>query len=272
MHSIGGDRRPADLKEDLYTQAFCLFGLANAYAVEPRPEFKERALELLKYLHRERRAGPLGFFEWANGEKAYQSNPHMHMFEAAVAWMEADSSPEWKKLADDVLELCLTKFRDPNTGLIGEYFDENWKHVRHEGRFVYEPGHQFEWAWLMGRYQKLTGADLTATREAIVAGGDRPGFCPRRDTVYDEIWSDYSTKSATSRFWPQGERVKVMAQMGRLNDADRSMRTLMKFFKTAIPGLWYDTMEETGELRTQPAKASSLYHIIGAIEQRALAK
>ena len=50
-----------------------------------------------------------------NGQIVYRSNPHMHLFEAALAWMAVDRDPEWRSLADELCVLATTKFIDEET-------------------------------------------------------------------------------------------------------------------------------------------------------------
>ena len=43
-------------------------------------------------------------------------------------------------------------------GALGEYFEEDWTPLRGPVGSVVEPGHQFEWAWVLGEYARLSGA------------------------------------------------------------------------------------------------------------------
>ena len=53
----------------------------------------------------------------------------------------------------------------------------------------------------------------------------------------------------------------------REESALEAMAGLFRYFEGAHPGLWFDTWDENGKFREQPVKASSLYHIIGAIAE-----
>lgn len=278
IYSVNPDGSPKSLNPDLYTQAFALFGLAQAYSLDPKPEYKSRAKELVKYLYRERSVKAGGFTETdEKGNVSYKSNPHMHMFESAIAWMQIDKDQEWWKLGEELAQLALNKFIDPQTGVLGEYFDENWNHLRENGRFIYEPGHQFEWSWLFSLYQELTGKDSKVVRHNLFLLAEKHGTNPTRKIAYDEMWSDFTPKTLSSRFWPQCERIKAAVRLGKEvsaseqkayhKGADDAMDTLFKFFATPKKGMWYDQLSAQDTFSGNSSKSSSLYHIINALEE-----
>lgn len=267
-HSIDEAGAPKDETADLYGQAFALFGLAEGFVVLGDSALRERALRLVDYLRRERAVPAGGFTELENGRAVYRSNPHMHLFEAALAWLEYDPrEPAWRKLAGDILELALTYFFDPATGAIAEDFDERWNRRLENGRYVYEPGHLCEWSWLMGRYQALAGRDLSAVRNTLYELAESSGIDPVRGVLIDQVWSGGAAKLRSARFWPQCERIKAAAQLGRADSARAGMQALLRYFDTPVNGLWNDTWEEGGSFDQRPVKSSSLYHIIGAISE-----
>lgn len=275
-HAVDLNQRPVAQDPDLYAQAFALFGLARAYGLLRRPEILARARALLAYLHSERRLNEGGYSELHQGQVLHEANAHMHLFEAALAWMEVDPAREWRELADEILALCRGKFIDADTGLLAERFDAEWSPLRTGGRFTFEPGHQYEWAWLMGRYAKLTGKDLLTLRRSLVERAERYGVDPSRKSVIDEVWSDQRARARSSRFWPQCERIKANLQLAAessssenataLSAAEEAMRVLFRFFETSTAGLWYDVWPENGVFAADRARASALYHIVGALE------
>jgi mannose-6-phosphate isomerase len=278
IYSVNVDGSPKSMNPDLYTQAFGLFGLAQAYQLDPKPEYKTRAKDLIKYLYRERSVKAGGFTELdEKGNVSYKSNPHMHMFESAIAWMQIDKDPEWWKIGQELCDLALTKFIDKQTGVLGEIFDENWNHVREDGRFMYEPGHQYEWSWLFSLYQDLTGKDTKAVRHSLFLSAEKHGTDPVRKIAFDEMWSDFTPKTISSRFWPQGERIKAAVRLGKevpaseqavyQKGADDGMDTLFKFFGTPKKGMWYDQLSAQDTFSGNFSKSSSLYHIINALEE-----
>lgn len=267
IHSVHPDGTPENKQSELYTQAFVLFGLAQGYEVLKRSEIKDRAKNLLRFLNVERKAPHGGYTEIKDGKVVFQSNPHMHLFESMIAWMKVDSTdPEWKKVATEVFELCRNKFVDREAGVIAEYFDENWNPLREDGRFVAEPGHQFEWAWLMAQYETISDSEVGTLPRQLYERAEKYGVKPTGETV-DEIWSDFKIKKSTSRFWPQSERIKAALEVGSTAGADQAMTVLLRYLKTPVRGLWYDTLLETGRFNDQAPKASSLYHIINAMSE-----
>lgn len=277
VHAVDMNGAVADTKSDLYGQAFALFGLAQAYFVLRDPVCKQRAIQLTEYLLKERRALGGGFTEIANGQVAYQSNPHMHMFEAAIAWMNADQDPRWNELATMLFNLCREKFIDSSATALCEHFEEGWKAKRENGAFVFEPGHHFEWAWLMRRYQDISGRSVGDLPHTLYKTADQLGVDPKSRLALDEIWSNGAPKKKSSRFWPQSERIKAAVALGEKapcaeqpafsQAADDAFAGLWRYLETKKPGLWLDTLAENGTFAEIPVKASSLYHIINALSE-----
>lgn len=277
IHSVHPDGNPKSLNPDLYTQAFALFGLAQVYSVNSQSEIKERAKALLKYLQLERRVSGGGYTELEENGVSFKSNPHMHLFEAAIAWMQIDKDPEWTVLGNELANLALKKFIDPTTHVLGEYFDKDWNPLRENNLFIYEPGHQYEWAWLFSLHEELTGIASKSVRHQLFLLSEKHGVSKTRKIAFDEMWSDYTPKTLSSRFWPQGERIKAAVRLGTeaptgsrdlyANAADEALETLFKFFETPRKGLWYDQLSAEDTFSGNSAKASSLYHIVNAMEE-----
>jgi mannose/cellobiose epimerase-like protein (N-acyl-D-glucosamine 2-epimerase family) len=274
LQAVDVEGQPVSHEVDLYGQAFVLFGLANAYRLQPSPAVAERARRLLDYLRRERQLPAGGFSELKGGQTLFQSNPHMHLFEAALYWSEAQpDEPHWRALADELAGLAQSHFIDSASGWLAEQFDARWMPLRESGRFVTEPGHQYEWAWLFCRYDRLTGANTREMRHRLNELAERYGV--HSGLAVDELWSDNSVRKASSRFWPQSERVKAALRLGLeypqdrrfAAQADQGLQALKRYLSTAVPGLWQDTLLASGQFSVQEPKASSLYHIINAMSE-----
>ena len=82
-----------------------------------------------------------------------RQNPHMHLFEALLALHETTGRADLLDRARALHALAVTRFLDPATGALREYYDDAWRVHPAPGAGRVEPGHLFEWAWLLRRYE-----------------------------------------------------------------------------------------------------------------------
>ncbi len=276
VHAVDANGKPVQLQCELYTQAFMLFGLARAYDCLKDAAIKARALKLANYLLRERQNKAGGFTELKNGNVVYQSNPHMHLFEALIEWLRIDHEVVWKELAQQIYHLCKDKFVNNSIGVVAEYFSKDWQPVREQNTFVFEPGHQYEWAWLLIQYEDAVHIKHTPLSNHMFQLAETYGVDKASHLAFDELSSDFSVKKSSSRFWPQCERIKAAVQLGLHTQpdehakyclvADQAFAALATYFEMPIRGLWHDT-KDGEKFILQPSKASSLYHIINALSE-----
>ena len=264
---------------DLYNQAFALFAMAQMAQKFPHRarEMEDKARALLAGL-KVTYAHQLGGFEEGDPVKLpLCSNPHMHLFEASLAWeaIAGDAAP-WIALADEIARLALTRFIDAESGALREFFDHDWRpYPGDKGRIV-EPGHQFEWAWLLARWSASrdnAAAMKAATRLFDI--GARHGLCPSREVAIMGLFDDFTISDPMARLWPQTEWLKaaiLLAKVGSPADREgylaqalQAIRALKKFLATNVIGLWFDKMRPDGSFIEEPAPASSFYHIVCAI-------
>jgi mannose/cellobiose epimerase-like protein (N-acyl-D-glucosamine 2-epimerase family) len=269
---------------DLYNQAFALLAFAaTAEAMPDRRAAMEGAARTLLDRLRADYAHPVAGFQEARPPKTpLRSNPHMHLFEAAQAWAEvpgADTEP-WLGLARELRDLCLSRFIDGGTGVLREFFDGDWDpHPGELGRVV-EPGHLFEWAWLLARFEyRHTGAagEVTNSARRLFALGERHGVDETRGVAVMTLDDAMHLVDRTARLWVQTEWLKAAILLARLSEGDerqrymasalRACRALQGFLDTPIAGLWWDKQDAQGHFREELAPASSFYHIVCAIHE-----
>ena len=270
---VASDGTPLDDKVDLYDQAFGLFGLAMAAQVLPeRVDLPVLAAELRDKLYATLKHPIAGFEESVPRSLPLLSNPHMHLFEASLAWIEAGGDPTWRALADEIAQLALDKFIDPKSGGLREYYDGDWNPAPGVQGRVVEPGHQFEWAWLLLRWSQLSGRD-DAVQAALrmIEIGDGPGVDPARGVAIFALLDDMSVHDDVARLWAQTERIKAGVLAAQVTGDDRwwttaveGARGLLKF-DTPVRGLWRDKLRADGTFVEEAAPASSFYHIVCAI-------
>ncbi|MHC2333444.1 AGE family epimerase/isomerase [Bradyrhizobium sp. USDA 4454] len=254
----------------LYDQAFAM--LAGA-AVAPH---SRRRAERLAHSVRDCLIGTCrhpagGFAESDRPSSLRYSNPHMHFLEACLAWIELDASGAWHQLAQEIVDLALARFIGAG-GAIYECFNADWSPQAGIAGRIVEPGHQFEWSWLLTRWASLTGNDAVyPVVDQLQKIGEEHGVARPGSVVVDTILDDFTVLEDTSRLWPQTERLKAaVARAEREGDARWAVAaeaggSLERFLQTPIKGLWWDRMSANGEF-SEAATASSLYHLVCAID------
>lgn len=259
---VASDGSVLDDTAVLYDQAFALYALAEAARVLPRrlPELEARARAILTALPR----CPAGGFLEA-GPRPYQSNPHMHLLEAALSWESTAPDPAWAALADEIATLAQTRFIDPRGGFLREFFAPDWSPAPGPDGVVVEPGHQFEWAWLLERYGRAHGdGGARVKAERLYEIGRTRGVDPARGVAFNAIDDALAPLDRVARLWPQTERIKAAAVFAP-QDVAPAVEGLGLYLDTAVRGLWFDRMRPDGSLIEEPAPASSFYHIAGAV-------
>jgi mannose/cellobiose epimerase-like protein (N-acyl-D-glucosamine 2-epimerase family) len=276
---VNADGTPNDEATFLYDQAFALFSMAAvAKAVPGRQAEMARDANALLDAIEAHLTLPAGGFREADPTRPYQSNPHMHLFEASLAWEEVTGDARWSRLADHISGLCRKHFIDPKTGALREFFDAQWNAAEGPDGRIVEPGHQLEWAWLMQRWSLLRGdADGAAVAERLFEIGSVQGVDTVRNVAFNALNDKLTPDDLSARLWPQTERIKaalIMARSGRTEwirsngatHAVNGVRGLLQYFEVKTPGLWRDKLQTNGTFIEEPAPASSFYHIICAAQ------
>lgn len=263
------DGAPLDERAFLYDQSFVLLALAESQKVlGPQPCLRDEARLLMSAIGRLMKRPGLGFHSGLPQRLPLLSNPHMHLFEAALAWRGVSHDPLWSELAEEMGALALERLIDPRSGALRESFGEDWTPVASIEGGIVEPGHLFEWAWLLLRWGKSSAALTAAMRLVEIA--ERHGV--RRGVVVNALLDDFSVHDAQARLWPQTERLKTTARLaaadGRYwSGVAQSAQTLLRFLQSASVGLWRDCLTVNGRFIEEPAPASNFYHIVGAIRE-----
>ena len=267
------DGAPLDDTPHLYDQAFVLFALATARSAGvDDPTLEVRAVTLRDALLA---AAPAtgGLIE--AGDHPYQANAHMHLLEACLAWESVGGDAGWAALADRIVDLALTRFIDPEGGFLREFFDADWRPAEGEDGRLVEPGHQFEWAWLLARVSRMRGrADILTAAQRLYAYGRR-GIAERNAIAIDAMNEDGTVRSGRARLWPQTEWLKASLILSEtaidgerqvlMEDAASALRALWLYLTP--DGLWRDKHLPQGGFLDEPAPASSFYHIVAAFNQ-----
>ena len=256
-----------DDSADNYDQAFALFALANAFRVTGDHGLEHRARILLDKWVQQRKHPGGGFYETSEPEAPLCANPHMHLFEAAQAWAAVSDSPRWRELADEIASLAATRLMDSESGALHEFFELDWSVAVSETGRIVEPGHEFEWAWLLHRWRENGGEVDSAVARRLYDHAQRYGTDPARKVAINAIDAQGTILDASARLWPQTERLKAALVMEDESGALEAWEGLLSYRYPDNTALFVDRRAPDGTMIDSPAYASSLYHIICAISE-----
>ncbi|MGH8240519.1 MAG: AGE family epimerase/isomerase, partial [Steroidobacteraceae bacterium] len=167
--------------------------------------------------------------------------------------------------------LALSAFIDPSTGILREHFDANWGKLAAAGRVI-EPGHHFEWAWLLLRWSGAARREVRNAALRLIAVAEHHGV--RNEVAVNALLDDLSVQDPSARLWPQTERLKAAALAARVTGEERywvmahaAATGVFRYLETSVPGSWYDELTADGKLIEEPAPASTFYHLAAAAAQ-----
>jgi mannose-6-phosphate isomerase len=265
----------ADERRDLYDAAFVAFALASASKALAREDLATASRLCLDWVYANWSLPEGGFHE---GELVpttpRRQNPHMHLLEALLQLYEVTNQQDLLARASELVSLLETRWLSGRWGALREYFDNDWTPRPGEEGRIAEPGHQFEWAWLLDRYARMSGRPIPSAEHRIYVHGETYGVDASTGVTFDEIWVEGGTRARTSRLWPHTERMKAnLARFERtqnLNAARNCIEAfdvLMSYCDVPVRGLWRDRRLANGGFVDEAAPASSFYHIALAMSE-----
>jgi mannose-6-phosphate isomerase len=201
------------------------------------------------------------------------ANANMHLFEAFQAWSRGSADARWRELAAGQARQAVERLIDPASGAIGERFAADWRPAEAPAdRFIW-PGHLYEWAFLLLDWPDADAASRTAALRLIEVAEAR-GVERSSGVVIFALDDQLAPLDRSARLWAQTERLRACARAAALTGegahsdaALQAVGVLEAFLDVPTPGLWRDWMGPDGAFVDEPAPASSLYHIVGAIAE-----
>lgn len=260
---VSASGAPIDDTASLYDQAFTLLAFAAAAeaglepaAMTARAHALREALSAL--------ALPGGGWREDAGHP-YQANAHMHLLEAVLAWEAREPAGVWSAMADEIVRLARDRFIDREGGFLREFFERDWTPAAGQAGRLVEPGHQFEWAWLLSRWGRNRNEDWSRGAALRLYEAGLRGIDAGRGVAVDELDDQLEIRSGRARLWPQTEWLKaalVLEDALGSGEPDAALKGLQLYLEPT--GLWRDKLEPDGRFVDEPAPASSLYHIAAA--------
>ncbi|OYU77121.1 MAG: mannose-6-phosphate isomerase [Alphaproteobacteria bacterium PA3] len=263
-----------DSTADLYDNAFSLFALGWYYKASGDPEALSWALKTLDFIDSHMRHPKEGFLHEKPAIGHRQQNPHMHLLEALLVCYEASGNEKFATMAREVVGLFQNRFFDPVSQTLSEFFDDDLGRAPGLDGRITEPGHQFEWAWILGNAGRLFNLDVAETARGLIASGERHGVDPISGITYNQVREDGVPLDKGSRTWPNTERMKAAVAAFELFGTDprpvlaQSGGVLLnRYLDVPVGGTWIDAFNEAGEPVVDKIPTSTLYHVFLAFAE-----
>jgi mannose/cellobiose epimerase-like protein (N-acyl-D-glucosamine 2-epimerase family) len=102
----------------------------------------------------------------------------------------------------------------------------------------------------------------------LIAFADAHGLDARRGVAVNAVLADGTVHDPVARLWAQAERIRAYLADRRSHDKiAAAIKGLRRFLATPTQGIWYDQLAPDNAFVLEPARATSLYHIIGAVAE-----
>ncbi len=279
-HDRGGfffkiDRHGAiiDESKDLYAHSFVLLALAEGARVLGCGDAHDRAIRLDRLLVEklslpEGGLTPRAAADWGGGVRCLEQNPHMHLLEAYLALESVNQDTYWAERADAMVRLFYDRLYDPILGCVGEYFTPDGRPDPINGDPL-EPGHQYEWAFLLQTHAARRGLPLPDAVHRLHRFADRY----RGDVgIVDQIDRTGTVLRATKRIWPVTEclraKIALYRQTGdaayRQEAQDWALFLWTHYLQAG--GFWSEHLDAALTPIDRAMPATTPYHLIGAVE------
>ena len=279
--AVAPDGTPLDAPEAQarrsYDQSFALLALAELHRVAPDvvPQGELAACWSFIETHLvDPATGALWEDDRGAGNSAMRAqNPHMHMLEALLVAFDVTGDAVWLTRAEGMVKVATTYFIDDATGSIREWVGPDLSPLPGGEGGRREPGHQFEWAWLLRRYARMSGdqkpIELARRLQSFAEthGMRRDG--PMKDASYDAVDASGAVTEDTHLLWPLTEAGKLYADLaanGEDDDAAWKVHRIagMIFGRYFAPGTaprWVNQLDARGDVVWDVALTRLLYHV-----------
>ncbi|MGR3497695.1 MAG: AGE family epimerase/isomerase [Limimaricola soesokkakensis] len=200
-------------------------------------------------------------------------NPHMHMIEALLQAHEMTGEAVWRDRAAGLVEVGLRHFLDPDTGAIREFTGHDLAPFDTADGWRREPGHQYEWAWLLRRFAAMGGdpavTETAARMQRFVEAHGLRRDGPLAGAPFDAVSADGAVTEPEHLLWPLTEAGKLYADLhaetGDREYAARALALLELIFARYVADgsdpFWVNRLDRQGRVLWPEALSRLLYHL-----------
>ncbi len=261
FYSIDADGKPLDRRKDLYTHAFIVFACAH-YWGKVREGLVESALNAALEIIEEQFARNDGLYEavlgedWSDLGSGPLQNPQMHLAEAFLQTLAVRQDDAAQAALVQLCTALQAQFIDPAHGVMLEKprgAVDNW----------FEPGHQFEWFYLLDTSPLLRGTPLHASISRAFEYAERCGV--KDAAVLASLDVEGKVIDATQRIWAQAEYLRALA-LKPGNEA--KLMTQLKALKDNFlhAGGWHECRDGQGAVSRHDMPSTTPYHLATCLE------
>uniref|UniRef100_Q07IN1 Mannose-6-phosphate isomerase n=1 Tax=Rhodopseudomonas palustris (strain BisA53) TaxID=316055 RepID=Q07IN1_RHOP5 len=274
--SVDATGRVIDSSADTYGYAFLLFALAWSRRLLGADVDPATVSSIIAFLQsRLRHPSGQGFVDGLpRRQLGLRQNPQMHVLEACLEVADAFDHAQARAICDDIVSLFETRLFSSRDQALVELHDDRWE-IADPAQAVFEPGHHFEWIWLLDRYRIATGRSSQIPISALAHRAEREGI-DGSGTVIEQVRLLGGDRVVSRRCWATCEGLKAAAadfRSGRDRAAaeQRAARFLQAlrrgFLSGPFPGGWIDRIDAEGRPLLDYVPASTLYHLTLAIAE-----
>lgn len=281
--SLDDQGQPADNTYDLYSLTFVIFGFSHYYRATKDQRAKEYARQTLAFI-KDKFAMPglPGYAEALNEDltcipRTRRQNPHMHLLEACLFAEETWHESCYAEMADQLVGLFIDYFYIADKSQLCEFFTDELKPHPETGSRV-EPGHYFEWVWLLKKYATLRG-DANKYNDlcfSLLKWANDYGWDPVYGGIFDVLTPEGQVITDTKRIWPFAEALKANALMidsAPDRDAIKArMKEMVNVFRNNYMqerGFWVEWLNRDLSPATDYMPGTTPYHVyFGIMETR----
>ncbi|MBK5538738.1 AGE family epimerase/isomerase [Pseudomonas sp. TH05] len=260
FYSIDAQGAPLDKRKDLYTHAFIIFACAHYWA-KAREPLVESVLNAALSVVAERFASGDGLYQasldqdWSSLGSGPLQNPLMHLAEAFLATLAVREDSRVQGALTALCEAMQRRFIDPQTGVMLEKplgAVDNW----------FEPGHQFEWFFLLESSPLLRGTALHGSLDRAFAFTEDCGVDPETGAVAAmlDLQATAQPRDATQRIWAQAEYLRALTLRPHSQASlRRQLLALQQHF--LHPAGWNECLDAAGKVSRQDMPSTTPYHL-----------
>ena len=258
FYSIDPQGAPLDVRKDLYTHAFIIFACAHYWAKVREPLVESVLNAALEVVAKQFSDGK-GLYEaslnqdWSNLNTGPLQNPLMHLAEAFLATLSVrDDAPVQAALLA-LAEGMQQRFIEPVHNVMLEKprgAVDNW----------FEPGHQFEWYFLLESSPLMRQTSLHTSLDRAFAFAEQVGVDTNSGAVCGMLDPQGNLRDGTQRIWAQAEYLRALTlRPDGLPRLQRQLLALQQHFLHA--GGWYECLDATGQISREDMPSTTPYHL-----------